>query len=295
MKIEYRKCRKKDLIPAAYLIRTSFNHLRKSTGKEIRRYHITRLMEPEHLYKYDHDTWYCACAGKKMVGFAAALIRGKQWFLAYLFVHPSYQDKKVGKELLKRVWRNTLGMSHSLCTFAYNMQAVGIYSIFGMVPLCTLPIMEVSLDKLTILKAISLKVRTKPTTLDLAWINRLEKKIRGYSRPQEWQFWSKLNEVQIFVFEDKGRRVGYSMMYKSGAICPAGAISNVYLTKVMSETLRLFKPKKKKIRTICPTHNLELYQFLIKLGFRLIEMDIFMSDKPYADFQRYLPAQLAIF
>jgi GNAT superfamily N-acetyltransferase len=295
VQIIYKPCRKKNLLPAFKMIRSTVNHLRKTAGEEPVRYRIRKLTEIEHLYKTDRKTFWCAWAGKNIIGFGAALIRGKQWYLAFLFVHPRYQDKGVGRKILEKVWRSGKGLTHSLSTFAYNMQAVGIYSKFGMVPLCTLPIMGVSIDKLTLLEPTGLKVRTKPTLGDFAWINRLETKIRGYSHTQEWRFWSKYSEVQINIYEDRGKRVGYSMTYSYGVIAPAGAISNDYLIKVVGETLRIVRPKKKNIRICCPSHNINLYRFLIESGFRLLEMDLFLAENPYPDFDRYVPAQLAIF
>jgi GNAT superfamily N-acetyltransferase len=295
MKIIYKPCRKQDLIPAFRMIKVSLNNLRKTTGKEILRYRLRKLYEVEHLYATDKKTFWCAWAGKNIIGFAAALQRGKQWYLGFLFTHPKYQDKGVGRQLLEKVWRDAPGMTHSLATFAYNMQAVGIYGRFGMAPLCTLPMMECKLDRLVLMEPTGLKVREKLTNADFGWINGLEARIRGYAHPQEWKFWRKFDATQIFIFEHKRKRVGYSMVYKSGGIAPAGAISNEYLTKVVAETLRIVKPEKKSLRICCPTHNINLYRFLLASGFRLTEMDLFLSDRPYPDFQRYVPAQLAIF
>jgi predicted acetyltransferase len=295
IKVIYKPCRKQDLIPSFKMIRTSLNHLRKNTGKGVLRYRLRKLTEVEHLYKSNHKTFWCAWAGKNIVGFAAALMRGKQWYLGFLFVNPKYQDKGVGHKLLEKVWRDEPGMVHSLATFAYNMQAVGIYGKFGMAPLCTLPMMEAKPDKLILLEPSGLKRRIKITKADIDWINALEKKIRGYGHPQEWKFWTKYDATDIYLFEHKGRRVGYSMVYKGGGIAPAGAISNDYLTRVIAETLRIIKPAKNSFRICCPTHNINLYRFLLASGFRLTEMDLFLSDKPYPDFQRYVPAQLAIF
>jgi GNAT superfamily N-acetyltransferase len=277
------------------MIRVALNNLRKKTGKEIVRYRIRKLYEIEHLYSTDKKTFWCAWAGKSIVGFAAALQRGKQWYLGFLFIHPKYQDKGIGRQLLERVWREKPGMVHSLATFAYNMQAVGIYGKFGMAPLCTLPMMEAKIDRLILMTPTGLTARERLTDADIDWINALESKIRGFNHPQEWKFWRKFDGVRIFIFERDGKRVGYSMVYKSGGIAPAGAISNEYLTKVVAETLRLAKPKKKSLRICCPTHNINLYRFLLESGFRLTEMDLFLSDRPYPDFQRYVPAQLAIF
>jgi GNAT superfamily N-acetyltransferase len=296
MTISYRPCREKDLIPSFKMVRSSMNHLRKNTGKAPLRYRVRRYPEVTHLYNQDKKRFWCAWDGKNIIGFTAALLRGKQWYLAFLFVHPRYQDKGVGKELLKRVWIDAPGLTHSLSTFAYNVQAVGIYSKFGMAPICAMPVMEIKFDKLKLPVPSGLKASTTITRQDIAWINQLEAKIRGYSRPQEWGFWSKQDEIQICLFKNKGQRVGYSMIHnKWGVIAPAGAVTNDYLTQIVADSIGLVNTKEKSIRLYCPANNINLYRFLIGMGFRILEMDLFLSDKPYADFQRYLPAQLAIF
>ncbi len=295
MHVVYKRCRERDLIPAYRLVLKSLNHLRKKTGKEAIRIRIRKNPEIIHLLRQDRETFWCAWAGKNIVGFGAALVRGKQWWLAYLFIHPRYQDHGVGRELIRRVWRDAPGMSHSLSTFAFNMQAVGLYSKFGMTPLCTIPSMDFDLRKNDPAKLSGLEVVTNPKRSDLVWIKQFEGKIRGYARPQDWRFWSEFDRTRIFLFKDKGRRVGYSLAYDNGFIGPAGAVTNSYLTKVVSDTIGLLRPKERKIEIFCPTRNMKLYLSLIGMGFRLVEMETFMSDADYPDFQRYVPGHLTLF
>lgn len=283
-------------MPALRIMRTSVNHLRRKTGKEPFRWRVSKVPPFfRHLLSTNPDTFYCAFSGDKMIGFAGAVIRGKQWYLAYLFVHPRYQKKGLGKKLLQKVWRDGRGMSHGLCTFAFNMQAVGLYSKFGMTPLCNLPWMEVAPDKLKKLKSTGLKIYDTVTRADITWINKLENKIRGYPHNTEWKFWKKDNMYKLYIFRYRGKRVGYSVIGDDYQIAPAGAISNDYLLKVVIETLRVVKPKKGgKVKLWCPTINIGLYRFLIDIGFIASEMEIFMVDKPYPDWQRYVPATLAV-
>ncbi|MCD6162806.1 MAG: hypothetical protein J7K40_10385 [candidate division Zixibacteria bacterium] len=99
----------------------------------------------------------------------------------------------------------------------------------------------------------------------------------------------------MYIFKFRGQRIGCSLIVKNCEIAPAGAISSDYLQKVMAETLRLVKPKiNDKIMLWCPADNIRLYNFLIDIGFRIDEMDLFMSDMPYPDWQRYVPAALAV-
>jgi len=145
------------------------------------------------------------------------------------------------------------------------------------------------------LKPTGLKIFDMAIGADISWINKIESKIRGYPHPSEWKFWTGNDQYKLNIFKYKGKRVGYSLIGDNYQIAPAGAISNDYLLKVMVETLRIIKPKKDgKVKLWCPTHNIDLYRFLIDVGFRASEMEVFMADKPYPDWQRYVPATLAV-
>lgn len=296
-KIVYQPTRRRDLPAATRLMSESFNHLRKQVKKPP----VVRPIRKAsplviHLHKTDPDLSLGAWHGKKMVGFAQALVRGKQWYLAFLFVLPSYQDKKVGKQLLARVWRDAPAMTHALATFGYNMQAIGIYSKFGMTIRETLPLMVAKADQLKKPTSSGLTVAARLTSKDLNWIQSLESHIRGYSHPEEWKFWLRQPNWRVYIYKDGHRRIGYCLGTRDGYFGPVGAISNRYLLRVLTEHLSAMQLKKKQsARTFCPTSNLQVYQLLLKCGFRIRELVVFMSDRRYGDFQRYLPADLAVF
>jgi len=278
-------------------MQTAVNHLKKRTGKEPERWKPGNTPPPlvAGVFKTDRDTMYCAWKNGKMVGFAGAYVRGKQWYLCWLFVQPSLQDKGVGRMLLEKVWRESKGMTHSLCTFAFNPQAIGLYSRFGMAPLCDLPLLKVSKSKLILPEKSKLEIKQHATLDDIRWIHRLEKDIRGYSHPQHWDIWRKVKTSNICIAKNRGKRIGYFMIVNNAWIAPLGVIDKRYIIDVMNEALRLVEPpEEQKIGLWCPTLNKELYTYLISIGFRVNEFEIFMSDKPYPDWQRYVPATLAV-
>lgn len=278
--------------------------MRRSTGKEPFRRRITGITPFfEHLLRNDGDTMYCAWKGDNLVGFGSALVRGKQWYLAFLFVHPKYQSEGIGRKLIEKVWRDGPGMTHALATFSYNMHAVGLYSSFGMVPLCTILMMYIKPENLPDRKELrrylgnDLKIIESPGKADLQWIHNLERKIRGYPHKEEWDLWLENDSTKVFIFREGRKRVGYSMnSSQSGFVAPAGAISSDYLTRITIETLyRTKPPKKAPIKLFCPTHNTQLYRAMLDIGMRNEEMLLLLSDKVYWDFDRYLPASLAVF
>lgn len=297
LRLRYRPTRPEDLLPAMKMVMHTFNHLRKQHHM---RTEPVRWREvpvfPRHLLETDSASSWCAMAGDAIVGYGHALNRGKQWYLAYLFVHPKVQDKGVGRKLLESVWRDEPGVTHSLCTFAFNPQAIGIYSQFGMSPVMDLGILTTTVGHLQKPERPGLVLSDQLSAKDLLWINQLEDEIRGYRRPEEWHLWTTDPEFKPYIFRDKGQRVAYAVVYKDVQIGPVGAISNSYQTKAVAELLNLLPADRNHpVKLTPPGSNLPLYQMLIKSGFRCEELAVFMSDNSYCDFTRYCPTHLAIF
>ncbi|MBN1826904.1 MAG: GNAT family N-acetyltransferase [Candidatus Eisenbacteria bacterium] len=297
VEIRYRKCRKKDLLAATRLILSTANDLRVRTGKEVM---LSRVTGPSplirHVFETDPDKMVCAWAGSRLVGFAGALQRGRQWYLAWLFVHPRYQDRGVGGRLLRKVWRDGPGMVHSLGTFTYNMQAVGLYSSFGMIPKELITLMEGRREKIRLPEPAGLERVLDLREEDFAWIHRLEKRIRGFARPEEWDFWRGEGGGRIVLFRRGGRRVAYGMLDERGFLAPVGAADPSDLIPAAAETARFaLEEGRDGILVFCPNKNGEMYRFFLGAGFRNREMLLFQSDRSYADMSRYLPATLAFF
>ncbi len=299
--IRYRRCRKKDLLPAVRLILKSMNHLREKTGKAPFRRRATRVPTLfTHLLATDPKLFYCAWRGETIVGFAGALQRGKQWYLAWLFVHPRFQDRGIGRGLIEKVWVDRPGMVHSLATMSYNQQAVGLYSSFGMVPESLMTLMTAELDRLYAPTPHGFEVIERPTQRDLAWIRRFEGEVRGFPRAKEWAYWGSSELFQPLVMRHRGRPVGYGLVNKMGELGPAAGTTHRNLVATVGEMVRWCSEhreqmKADRIMLACPHQNDELYSYLLSMGFRNSEMLVFMSDRPYADHRRYLPASLALF
>ncbi len=295
--IRYRRCRRRDLYAAVRLILRAVGELRRRTGKPPIPWRPRSAPAAfEHLRRTDPTTFLCAWSGERLVGFTGAFVRGKQWYLAYLFVDPRLQAKGVGRELLRRAWRQGPGMTHGLGTFTYNQHAVGLYTSFGMVPQQLITLMEAKPGSMRLPEKTSLDVSTDCTADDIAWINRLEARIRGYPRAEEWGFWMRSDEYRLYLLRRGRRRVGYALVGPRGEIAPLGVVSPADLHEAAAASIRAAADEGRDlVRFFCPNGNRELYRYLNGLGFRNVEMLVFMADKPYGDFSRYVPATLAVF
>ncbi len=296
MNIIYKQTRRVDLDQCANVIKLSFNHLRKQSGMHTERFPRGHPYSFEHFLRTDPMYSYCAWHGSKLVGYTQALNRGKQWHLAFLFVNPKYQDQKIGKELVSRVWRVGPGVTHALSTFAYNNQAIGIYGRFGMAPVAGLVRLQVPRKELRLPPKPVLETKTQLSGADLAFIHKLEGRVRGYARPVDWERFFSQKKFHRFIFFKNGKRVGYSVVTDTGLIGPAGGVTSAMLSQVVRGTLHeTVGMKAKNIGINFPSENIELYQTLLKCGFRVNEMALFLADHRYADFQKYVPAPLAMF
>lgn len=301
-RISYRRCRRQDLLPAMRLIMIAFNDLRRRTGKTPVSRRITTVPPMIlHLFRRDPESFACAWDGPRLIGFAGAVNRGRQWYLAWLFVHPRHQDRGIGRRLLEKVWRTGTGVVHSLSTFTYNMQAVGIYSRFGVLPEALISQMRIPMENIAPPPSTGLEVVREIRRADLSWINGLEREIRGYPRRPELDYWSQSPHHHVYLFKRRGRRVGYSIVVHMGEVGPAGGITHREQLNVVRESVRIGSEdlartsKTKSMSLFCPTENRDLYSELLQLGFRNDELLLYMTDERYADLQRYLPATLALF
>ena len=285
------------MLPSARLVLNTLDEVRVRTGKEPMDRRIRSVPGFfDHLFRAGRETFYCAWRGTRLVGFAGAIVRGKQWYLGWLFVHPRYQGRGIGGKLLERVWRDRQGMTHSLVTMTYNVGAVGLYSRFGMVPETLITVMGAPRDRLKMPQPTGLEVNEQVRAPDLAWINALEKEIRGYPHPGEWRYWRNSGKHRILLFRRGRVRIGYSMIALGTDICPVAAARRRDLPDVLAETLRIAaqpperETKPGKLIIFLPEEQKDIYRFLLDCGFQNREMLVFMSDHPYPDFHRYIPA-----
>ena len=297
--ITYRHPREAEIISAFRLIRRSFNNLQLRSGRQP---HDEPSGDVPPLYYHLHRTDYKGCwaayCGKKMVGFGHALLRGRQWYLAFLFVDPRFQSRGIGREILKRCidYGKSRADSFALCTFPYNEAALGLYCSFGLMPIYPILGMKRTEKKITRVKPTGLRMVEDDSNKSILRINRLEKEIRGYSRLADLRFFASQPDYRICSFYKGSKWIGYSVMHKKSLIGPAGAVRAGFLPDILTESVRHCVPwQADPVRIFLGGTNEAAYRGLISLGFIIDNLSVFLSTKSYGDFSRYAPAYLAIF
>jgi ribosomal protein S18 acetylase RimI-like enzyme len=294
-----RKFKRSELLTAFQMVLRSANDLRAKNGRKPWDTTVTEVPSLNyHIYDTDPNGTFGAYYDNKLVGYTAAIMRGRQWYLAYLFIDPEFQLKGVGRKLLERAWKYGQGKAESraLSTFPYNETALALYSSFGMMP--TTPLLELytKIDRHTDIHPVKLKAVQDGSARSIAWINRLEKEIRGYPHPVDHKFFSSDSRHKMFQFYDGAKWAGYAIVSSNGLIAPVGAVEPKYLPDIVTQAYNQCIDDGREIARIwAGGPNAAVFQKATSIGFRINEMTAFLSTKPYGDFYRYCPAHLAMF
>ena len=298
-KVTIRKFKRSELLAALQLVFHSASHLRVRNGRKPWETIITEVPSFNyHIFDTDPDGTFGAYSDGRLVGYTAALMRGHQWYLGYLFVDPNFQVQGVGRKLLKRAWAYGEGRadSHALFTFPYNETALALYSSFGMMP--TMPFFEMinNFDNRPDPFPIRLTCEEDDSKKAIARISRLEKDTRGYPHPVDYGFFASDPKHKIYQFYDGAKWAGYAVVGNNRLIAPAGAVEPKYLPDIITHAFtECLESGSDYCRIWIGGPNAAVYQRLIRLGFRIQELTMFLSTRPYGDFHRYCPAHLAMF
>ncbi len=304
LSVTYRAARESDLIECQQLVMESFNDLRRKSGMKPIKFKITAPdVTMVHFIKSDPEGAFVAVDAKgKLAGYTQALIRENEWYLGFLFVRPAYQSLGVGGKLLKRAMdygrKNKEIARWALATFAYNPQAIAIYSKHGMTPQS--PVLAMTRDwtagkpprpasgacKASRVKQIDHKLIARLTAFD--------RKVRGVARSEEHFFWSDSEAHHPLVFVDGRKIIGYGVVTNSGAIGPIAAARSEDLVGILAAAMnygRSIGNTRQIVQVV--GENVAAVRFLLDNGFRIAETTLVMASERFSDPQRYIPGHLA--
>src|SRR2546425_12252803 len=136
--LTYRLARSEDLDRVAAVFSTSIDDLDKKHGF----IHEPTPKSPPNpqlafWLRKDPSAFWVAEDKGRLVGYTFSFLRGSLWFLADLFILPTYQGKGIGKSLIQRTlgsWRGRRIANRALITQAFNRSSVSLYMRFGMLP-----------------------------------------------------------------------------------------------------------------------------------------------------------------
>ena len=303
-KVRLRRTRESDLVDTLRLVIRTVNHLFVRVGKKRFKYRVTGPSPLSiHFLKTDPEGCFVAVNEKdRVIGVAESMIRDEEWYLGHLFVTPRYQSKGIGGKLLDKALR--YGMKNgckrfSLVTFAFNEQAIAVYTKRNMPPQRPILTMTRNLGdcgrRLHLKPAIKLECRETTDDTMIVRLTELDKKARGIRRPEEHFFWLNDSSHQVLTFYHGSKLVGYSVIVNKGQrVSPVAATAPRYLQPITAASVNF-------AADLNPQHqSLWIYgeqqhvlTDLLAAKFRVTETLLLMSSEMVTEPSLYVPANLS--
>ena len=308
---DLRPTRPDELRACAAIWRASINDYIDRLNRPLIPDDLTSIMALyEHLQATDPERFVVATrpdadapGGERIIGFASAVVRGRSWFLAMLFVLPEEQGLGLGRTLLEAVLPPAEAGLH-LGTAIDSAQPItsALYSLYGMLP--RLPILNLigelrhpeALTELppgvtaTPFESIAAGPPDGPGHRELsAAVAAIDREILGYEHPQDHRHLRRSGR-RGFLYRDAGGAVlGYGYGSEVGRVGPVAVLRADLLGPVLGHLLRAVRPRGAYAAWV-PGSATDAVTTLLAAGLRIEPFPVLLCwDRPLVDFSRYLP------
>jgi len=201
---------------AAEDLRELYEVFREAIGELYRRHRLEPPGAPfevfrslhEHLLAHDGDRCRVAVADGRIAGYAAALARGRAWFLASLFVRPDAQSAGIGRSLLDAVWGDGFRERRTL-TDAIQPVSNGLYARRGLIP--ATPALHVGGRP-------QASGMLEPAEADAEALAELDRAAYGFDRAPDHAYWARHASRTLWL--RGGEPAAYAYVFPGGRIGP---------------------------------------------------------------------------
>ena len=254
----------------------------------------------QHLLSTDPGLFVVAERAGRLVGFVAAVRRESLWFLSMCFVQPGEQGQGLGRRLLEAVLPadDTI-----LATATDSLQPLsgGLYSRYGLVPnlalfslsgyvtrpeaLPDLPPGVVAVPFETIAASSGGAGHAELTGI----VDALDRELLGVAHPQDHRF-LRIEGRHGFLYRDVvGAPRGYGYAWETGRIGPVAARDPELVGPILGHLLRAVPSRGAQAVWVAGAAR-PVVGLLLRAGLRFEDFPILLGwNRPFADFERYLP------
>ncbi len=286
----------------------------------------------EHLLATDPDLFRVAIRSdglrrrEQIVGFGIGLQREHVWFLSQLYVLPAEQHRGLGRALLSQVLPSSPAAGETdreresglagppgvlaTCTDSAQPVSNGLYSKLGIVarmPVFNLvgrpasaaafPALPDDVEAIPIDTVVSLSHRNpaEPGRLELLeTIDSLDREVLGYAHRSDHVFLRVQGRTGFLYRSAAGQVLGYGYSSTVGRFGPLAILDETLIAPVIGHLLRTIEPRG-AVSAWVPGANDRAMVALLRAGLRIEGFPAMLCwTRPFASFDRYLPAGLAL-
>jgi GNAT superfamily N-acetyltransferase len=220
-------------------------------------------------------------------------------------VQPGHQERGLGRRLLSRVLAGSEDATHATCTDSAQPISNALYSRFGIMP--RLPVLELVGRPQRAVAGLPRGIRAVPFELLRAGptdgpgplrlaasLARLDRATLGYAHPQDHDYLAAQGRLGYLYEAGDGRVVGYGYTSEVGRLGPIAVEDPGLMGPVAGHLIGSVRPAGAFSAWI-PGSASGALAALLEAGLRLEDFPALVCwDRPFADFERYVPITLAV-
>jgi GNAT superfamily N-acetyltransferase len=243
-----------------------------------------------HLRATDPDRFWVAARDGVVVGFGSAALRGPVWFLSMLFVRPEHQGAGIGRTLLDRILP---GDGSVLATGTDSAQPISnaLYARLGIVPRLPLFSLVGRPAGRGVLPGLPDGVEAVPfassTGDELPRArDELDRTTLGFAHPEDHRWLASERRLGFLYRARDGSVLGYGYTSAVGRVGPVAVHDPGLIGPVLGHLLHAVEPRGASAVWASGT----AMRVLVEAGLRVEGFPVlFCWNRPFADFERYLP------
>lgn len=240
---------------------------------------------------------------RRIVGFASAVMRDQLWFLSMCFVRPANQGLGLGRRLVESILPSA-GSGAILATATDSAQPISnaLYSRYGIVP--RMPLLSISgyVTEPGTLPDLPPGIMAVPFEEIVAGVpggaghrelgetvGVLDRELLGAEHPQDHRY-LRVEGRHGFLYRDgSGATQGYGYASETGRIGPLAMRDGDLVGPALGHLLRAVQSRGAQAMWV-PGAAGAAVTTLLRAGLRFEDFPILIGwDRPFADFERYLP------
>jgi GNAT superfamily N-acetyltransferase len=261
----------------------------------------------------------------RIVGYGTAAQRGRVWFLAQLYVLPEEQRHGIGRSLLTQILPSPPGTATggdaagtatggdaagtppaaaesdrgpgvlAMCTDSAQPVSNGLYARFGIVP--RQPVFNlIGTPNPAFLARLPAGIEAVPLAWDgtPAAIDSIDTTVLGYAHPADHAHLRAAGRTGFLYRADDGTPLGYGYSSEAGRFGPVALLDETLTAPVLGHLMTAVRPRGATSVWV-PGANDRAMVALLRAGLRIEGFPALLCwTRPFAEFDRYLPASLAL-